>query len=371
MDQPQQPQPASSPVPAPSFTPSEQNPIVIDHKHRPILGGAFLIIALALSILAGRLLFANYWPNTDEPMVVTTQTPTASVAGVPADWKTYTNTQYGFEFKYPVNLELYEKKQSTFVSLIIDTPELINQIKRIEEGPGGGAPLPTFLLTVSYDPDGKLRVESKCPTLEDGKSSTATQVTIGGVQALQCVDLARVAHNSERGPWLTTTFRNGSYHLWFASGNYSGNEKQTYDQILSTFKFTNSDASNETTKVEVFFGRTGDGTAECDETGSVVRIISKTVSVGTAALEELLRGPTTEEKGIGYTTSIPSGSKLNSLVIINGEARADFNATTESGGGSCSMAARTNQITRTLLQFPTVKTVKLSIDGRTEDIFQP
>ena len=237
MDQPQQPQPASSPVPAPSFTPSEQNPIVIDHKHRPILGGAFLIIALALSILAGRLLFANYWPNTDEPMVVTTQTPTASVAGVPADWKTYTNTQYGFELKYPVNLELYEKKQSTFVSLIIDTPELIDQIKRIEEGPGGGAPLPTFLLTVSYDPDGKLRVESKCPTLEDGKSSTATQVTIGGVQALQCVDLARVAHNSERGPWLTTTFRNGPYHLWFSSGNYSDNEKQTYDQILSTFKF--------------------------------------------------------------------------------------------------------------------------------------
>ncbi len=237
MDQPQQPQPASSPVPAPSFTPSEQNPIIIDHKHRPILGGAFLIIALALSILAGRLLFANYWPNTDEPMVVTTQTPTASVAGVPADWKTYTNTQYGFELKYPVNLELYEKKQSTFVSLIIDTPELIDQIKRIEEGPGGGAPLPTFLLTVSYDPDGKLRVESKCPTLEDGKSSTATQVTIGGVQALQCVDLARVAHNSERGPWLTTTFRNGPYHLWFSSGNYSDNEKQTYDQILSTFKF--------------------------------------------------------------------------------------------------------------------------------------
>ena len=104
---------------------------------------------------------------------------------------------------------------------------------------------------------------------------------------------------------------------------------------------------------------------------SVLRTIPKTAGVGKAALEELLKGPTTEEKIGRYNTDIPSGSKLNSLVITNGEARADFNAVTESGGGSCSMAARTNQIRRTLLQFPTVKTVVLSIDGRTKDIFQP
>lgn len=108
MDQPQPLQPASSPVPTPTFTPSEQNPIIIDHKHRPIVGGAFIIIVLTLSIFVGGLLFANYWPNTDEPVVVTTPTPSASAAGVPADWKTYTNTEYGFEVKYPVGGQVDE-----------------------------------------------------------------------------------------------------------------------------------------------------------------------------------------------------------------------------------------------------------------------
>jgi hypothetical protein len=155
-------------------------------------------------------------------------------------------------------------------------------------------------------------------------------------------------------------------------GVISNEESKTiFDQILSTFKFLNSDTTAENMTVQVYFSRTGDESAECDETGSVVRIIPKTVGVGTAALEELLKGPTAEEKANRYVTNIPLGSKLNSLVIKNGEARADFNAITESGGGSCSMAARTNQIVRTLLQFPTVKKVVLSIDGRTEDIFQP
>jgi hypothetical protein len=147
--------------------------------------------------------------------------------------------------------------------------------------------------------------------------------------------------------------------------------KVILDQILSTFKFTDSNASAENITVQVYFSRTGDKSAECDETGSVIRTIPKTVSMGVATLEELLKGPTAEEKANRYTTNIPSGSKLNSLVITNGEARADFNAITESGGGSCSMAARTNQISRTLLQFPAVKNVTISIDGRTKDIFQP
>ena len=50
---------------------------------------------------------------------------------------------------------------------------------------------------------------------------------------------------------------------------------------------------------------------------------------------------------------------------------SDFNNLTESGGGSCSMASRYAQIENTLKQFPTVSSVKLSINGRTGDIFQP
>ena len=109
----------------------------------------------------------------------------------------------------------------------------------------------------------------------------------------------------------------------------------------------------------------------CNETLAVNRIIPKTEKIATAALNELLKGPTSEERIAGYTSDIPTGSKFNSLAIINGEAQVDFNDIIESGGGSCSMLMRTAQIRETLLQFATVKTVKLSINGRTEDIFQP
>jgi len=124
--------------------------------------------------------------------------------------------------------------------------------------------------------------------------------------------------------------------------------------------------------IKVFFNNSKlDPETSCNKVFSVERQIPKTTAVARAALEELFKGPTEAEKAAGYFSAIPLGSALNSLTIINGEAKADFNATTEFGGGSCSMAARTAQIRETIKQFSTVKTVKLSIDGRTEDILQP
>ena len=109
----------------------------------------------------------------------------------------------------------------------------------------------------------------------------------------------------------------------------------------------------------------------CKEVVPVTRQIPKTEKIATATLEQLLGGPTAEEKKSGYTTVIPEGSKLNSLNIVDGEAQVDFNEATQSGGGSCSMLARVTQIRQTLLQFSTIKTIKLSINGATEPIFQP
>lgn len=133
-------------------------------------------------------------------------------------------------------------------------------------------------------------------------------------------------------------------------------------------------SSDDTTKIDVYFdnNKIEQGISiVCDRVFAVERKIPKTLAVARAAVEELLKGPTVAEKVQGYVSAIPSGSKLNSISIVNGEARADFNATTESGGGSCSMGARVAQITNTLKQFPTITSVKLSIDGKTVDIFQP
>jgi len=111
---------------------------------------------------------------------------------------------------------------------------------------------------------------------------------------------------------------------------------------------------------------------DCEEVYEVERVVPKTKAVAKAALEELLGGITEGEKTGGYYTSINSGVALKSVAITNGVARADFDSKLGEGvGGACRTAAIRAQITQTLKQFPAVKSVVISIDGKTEGILQP
>jgi spore germination protein GerM len=94
--------------------------------------------------------------------------------------------------------------------------------------------------------------------------------------------------------------------------------------------------------------------------------------VGRAALDELLKGPSVEEKEKGYLTAINEGVKVEKLTIENGVAKADFNSRLEEAvGGSCRVNLIRSQIVNTLMQFSTVKEVVISIEGKTEDILEP
>lgn len=124
--------------------------------------------------------------------------------------------------------------------------------------------------------------------------------------------------------------------------------------------------------VKVFFGNLQDGGVDCNQVHETSRSIAKTKEVARAALEQLLLGPTELEKQQDLFTSINPGVKIQSLTITDGLAKVDFDKTLEEAvGGSCRVAAIRNQITQTLKQFPTIKNVLISIDGRTEDILQP
>ncbi len=186
------------------------------------------------------------------------------------------------------------------------------------------------------------------------------------------------------GEWMTPEFVPFNFSLAFATptaemgtlilmkDNPSGLPEHDDElRIPVVFKTFEADGKilGDTMEVKVYLSK--NNSAECNEVFPVTRIVPKTTAVAKTALEELLKGPTGAEKNAGFISVIPAGSKLNSITIADGVAKADFNATAESGGGSCSMAARTAQIRETLLQFPTVKSVELSINGRTGDIFQP
>lgn len=173
--------------------------------------------------------------------------------------------------------------------------------------------------------------------------------------------------------------------------NYLSAKPASKDVILEVYDNSAKDGSEidvvsmplklnlgETSTVKVFFGKHDADcgpTIECVYDCNVVfpfnRVIVKTDAPARRALELLLEGPSLADDPTVFT-SMNTGVKIQSLVISNGIARADFDEQLEfQMGGSCRVAAISSQIRETLKQFPTVKDVIISINGRTEDILQP
>lgn len=127
------------------------------------------------------------------------------------------------------------------------------------------------------------------------------------------------------------------------------------------------------TKVKVYFNNSKlDPEFSCNKVFPVEREIPKVEGIAKATLSELFKGPTDSEKNEGFSTSINEGVEIKSLEIKDDIAKIDFDEQLEfQVGGSCRVSAIRAQITETLKQFPTVKDVVISINGRTEDILQP
>lgn len=157
--------------------------------------------------------------------------------------------------------------------------------------------------------------------------------------------------------------------LRFEKSNPSGLEENS-DYIDFTIKVK---PKKESLTVKVYFPNTKMGsTDDCSLVYPLNRKIPYTQAVGRAALNELFNGITQEEKEDGYFTNLNTGIQIQSITIQNGIAKVDFNQKLQEGiGGSCKVTSIRAQIEKTLLQFPTVNTVIISIDGQSEDILQP
>lgn len=131
-----------------------------------------------------------------------------------------------------------------------------------------------------------------------------------------------------------------------------------------------STAAGQETSADVFWSMASNGN-NCGIVFPAARAFSSTSSIARATIASLLSGPTDAERAMGYFSAIPEAVRLQKIVINNGVAFVDFNEALNQVGGSCRVAAIASQITNTLLQFPSVKKVAISIDGRTGDILQP
>jgi spore germination protein GerM len=102
------------------------------------------------------------------------------------------------------------------------------------------------------------------------------------------------------------------------------------------------------------------------------REVDQTVAVATAAVRQLLAGPTDQERAHNLVvgtlgTDIPEGTLLLGITIQNGLATVDLSREFESsssGGDVRSMSRRFAQVVYTVSQFSTVDRVNFRLDGK-------
>lgn len=131
-------------------------------------------------------------------------TPTSSV---PADWKTYTNTKYGFEVKYPTKWSItLNTDNRTVIQFIGTNPPATSEVVTFEMRPLGQTIGDASGQWQSYTLGGRDAHLGPAPD-ESGDSRVAIVVNLGQSKELAIIFPGRP------GPSI-------------------------YDQILSTFKFT-------------------------------------------------------------------------------------------------------------------------------------
>ena len=113
-----------------------------------------------------------------------------------------------------------------------------------------------------------------------------------------------------------------------------------------------------------------EGGPGCPRTFAVRRAVPSTVAIARVALEHVFAGPAREEWEQGYRSFVPQGAVIKRLEIgADGVATLDFSAYAVPNGACPADTARV-QMEKTLLQFPTVTSIKLSVNGDAEAFLQ-
>jgi hypothetical protein len=239
-------QTAQNPNPEPTLTPVQ----VSGPKTKfPVV---YLVLSLFVLVLLASTVFLYYQNIQLKNMLLSYQaqpaispTPTVYQSPVPttdptADWKTYTNADYGYMVKYPQNLETEEAKYHTLFNIIRTQP--------------GGPELPAYY--VSVVPDGfwqngaiyndpladfipGLLALKIAGVYDNGEWNTFTRLqdsTVGALQAM-IYENAHVWEYAGKDRRILIKKNGRTYMI----GKYynTDTELSNFQTFLSTFKFTN------------------------------------------------------------------------------------------------------------------------------------
>ena len=161
-----------------------------------------------------------------------------------ANWKTYKDDVVGVEFKYPEKWYVLRSSKFPFrVFILGKQPSKTFEIDTAGQVAVADMPAIDILSTELADEGRKYTVDK---TLEDGMRAAnfvfnestlkKTDLTIGGKKAIQISGEWGPNQDGTYSSWLTLTYIQLDNHLLGVSSNKQA--KTEYNQILSTFKFT-------------------------------------------------------------------------------------------------------------------------------------
>jgi spore germination protein GerM len=131
------------------------------------------------------------------------------------------------------------------------------------------------------------------------------------------------------------------------------------------------------TQLKIYLGNSKKNpqTEDCGKVFVVTRSVLKTKALAKAALVELFKGVTDDEKSKSYESvfSAESSLILKNLNINKDSAFINFNSSIQesvsSASASCARDMFFAQIEKTLKQFPNIKKVFYAIEGKPSDFY--
>ena len=229
METPQQPQYQPPVMPQP-ITPQSVHKVWV------------ISLVIVLVLVGGYFALAKYqsmWPFSPQ-VAMESPTPTVSPSSSPsvsqnptADWKTYTNIKYGFEFKYPSTWKIEYKTNTPtgyyFVDqeVFLQSPATVEGLKAKTINPGY-----QYDLHFSYIDNGTAYGGEAAP---DPAKKFLGKIIVGGVSA------SEYTVGGQGQSYLVEIDHN--LHMYVFSFDTAWDKSQLTQeqlQILSTFRFTSS-----------------------------------------------------------------------------------------------------------------------------------
>ena len=211
-------------------------------------GFANIILVVVIVMLVGAVGYFAFVkksePVAQQPTPTPTQvtntpksspTPTTTPADPTANWKTYTNTQHGIEFKYPNNWEIdaadtNKGQADSFLDVHLTNYKVAD---RADCSKFIGMEIQAFHpIEGSFD----TFVKSQVNTGGMGPSGNLTPIIIGGHTAYKVDNSGWDGGCGGPGYFIKAS---STKYMYIFSGRGKETDQKIIDQILATFKFTN------------------------------------------------------------------------------------------------------------------------------------